>query len=200
VNASIVATTSAPTRGSVVLGAALVLAGCAVAPTTPSVMVLPGTQKTQAQFQGDVGRCQQQAQSLVAPAAQAANDQAVATAAVGTVIGAAVGALLGTPYYAGQSAAWGAGSGLLVGGALGGSAAQASSYGLQQRYDAAYAQCMYASGNQVPAPAGYRRPATVAMPPPAPAPRAPSYPPPNTPAPSYPPPNTPPPLGAVAPG
>jgi hypothetical protein len=205
-------TTAALRHGALAWAALAVLAGCAVAPTAPSVAVLPGTQKSQAQFQGEVSLCQQQAQAQVAPATQAANDQALASAAVGTVLGAAVGALLGSPYYAGQSAAWGAGSGLLLGGAMGGSAAQASSYGLQQRYDAAYVQCMYAQGNQVPVPAGYRR---AAMP--SPSPRAPSYPPPNTQAPSnpapptsapgqrmqppsYPPPNTPPPLGAMAPG
>jgi hypothetical protein len=222
-------TTTAPRHGALALGALAVLAGCAVAPTAPSVAVLPGTQKSQAQFQGDVYLCQQQAQAQVAPVAQAANDQALASAAVGTVLGAAVGALLGSPYYAGQSAAWGAGSGLLLGGAMGGSAAQASSYGMQQRYDAAYVQCMYAQGNQVPVPAGYRRAATVSMPPP-PIPRAPSYPPPNTLAPSnlppkatapgyappntlppsypppntrppsYPPPDTPPPPGTLVPG
>ena len=41
--------------------AAVVLAGCASAPTGPSVMVLPGTNKSMEQFQADDARCRQAA-------------------------------------------------------------------------------------------------------------------------------------------
>jgi len=41
------------------LVAAVVLAGCASAPTGPSVMVLPGTNKSMEQFQADDARCRQ---------------------------------------------------------------------------------------------------------------------------------------------
>ena len=44
-----------------VLGVAAVIAGCASAPTGPSVMVLPGSNKTMDQFQTDDGRCRQMA-------------------------------------------------------------------------------------------------------------------------------------------
>jgi hypothetical protein len=178
------------------LAALLALGGCAVAPTTPSVMVLPGTQKSPAQFQADAGVCQQRAQALLAPQAEVANNQAAATALVGTAIGAAVGALFGSGYYnPNSSIAWGAGSGLLVGSTLGAGNSQASSYGLQQRFDIAYMQCMYQFGNQIPGQTArvVRRAAPPLPPPNQSAPRG--YSPPAGSAPNYPPPNTPPPIG-----
>lgn len=171
-----------------VLGAVLALGGCAVTPTAPSVMVLPGTQKSAAQFQADNAACQQHAYATVAPGAQAANNQAVATAAVGTAVGAAAGAMLGG---GSQSAAFGAGTGLMFGSAVGSSQSQYSSYGLQRRYDIAYMQCMYVQGHQVPGQASYRRQAPAV--PPA------GLPPPVYSPPSYPPPNTPPPVGPAPP-
>jgi hypothetical protein len=179
--------------------ALLVLQGCAVAPAGPSVLVLPGAQKTEAQFQADQAGCQQQARAQVAPSVDAANGQAAATAVVGTAIGAAVGALIGYGgyggygHYAHQAAAWGAGAGMLYGGAVGSSSSQASNPGLQQRYDHAFAQCMVLRGNQMPGVASYRHPVPAIPPPP------PNHPPPNVRPPSVPPPNTPPPVGAFAP-
>jgi len=181
--------------------AALALSGCAVAPTGPSVLVLPGAQKNNVQFQADLAACQQQAQAQVAPAVDAANNQAAATALVGTAVGAAIGALVGYGSYGGwgyygnpaaQSAAWGAGAGLAYGGVVGGSGSQAANAGLQQRYDQAYAQCMVLRGNQMPGAAPVRR-AAPALPPPPPG----YVPPPR--APALPPPDTPPPVGVVAP-
>ena len=175
---------------------ALALGGCAVAPTAPTVAVLPGSQKTADQFQADSGTCQQQAQALLANDAQAANNQAATSAVVGTVIGAAAGALLGQGSYNPSAVAgWGAGAGLLIGSTAGGGNSQFASYSLQQRFDIAYMQCMYLRGNQVPGQVAYRRQAVVtpavAYPPPN-QPRS-SYPPPNYPPPNYPPPNYPPP-------
>jgi hypothetical protein len=180
---------------------AVALTGCAVAPTAPTVMVLPGTQKTPSQYQLDNARCQQQAQAVVAPQVDAANNQAAASAIIGTAIGAAVGALFGSGYYYNSSAAaWGAGTGLLMGSSVGAGQSQASSYSLQQRYDIAFMQCMYQLGNQVPGQVTARRPAPAARAvptvPPANQP-APNYPPPNTPAPTFPPPNTPAPMGVA---
>jgi hypothetical protein len=181
--------------------AALALGGCAVAPTGPSVLVLPGAQKNDAQFQADLAACQQQAQAQVAPAVDAANNQAAATALVGTAVGAAIGALVGYGSYGGwgyygnpaaQSAAWGAGAGLAYGGVVGGSGSQAANAGLQQRYDQAYAQCMLLRGNQMPGVAPLRR-AAPALPPPPPG----YVPPPR--APAVPPPGTSPPVGVMAP-
>ena len=166
------------------VAAALVLGGCAIAPTKPSVLVLPGTQKSPPEFQADSAACQQQAQAMLAPEVQAINNQAATSAAVGTVIGAATGALFG--YGNGSAVAWGAGTGLAVGSAVGGGNSQNSSYGLQRRFDIAYLQCMYAHGNQVPGQASYRRQVPItpqASRPPPPPPAQPNYPPPNTPPP-----------------
>jgi hypothetical protein len=199
-----------PWRAVAAAGMALTLAGCAVAPTGPSVLVLPGAQKHSGQFQADLAACQQQAQAQVAPAVDAANNQAAATALVGTAIGAAIGALVGYGSYGGwgyygnpaaQSAAWGAGAGLAYGGVVGGSGSQAANAGLQQRYDQAYAQCMVLRGNQLPGTASVRRSPPALLPPPPPSyvpPPPPGYGPPQR-APAVPPPGTPPPVGLVAP-
>lgn len=173
-------------RISKILAAALALAagGCATTPTAPNVTVLPGSQKSPDQFQVDANFCQQQAQALLANDAQAANNQAVANAAVATFIGAVAGALMGQGSYNPSAAAgWGAGTGLLIGSTVAGGNSQAASYSLQQRFDVAYMQCMYQRGNQVPGQVSYRRQAVIT---PAPYQAPPNYPPPN-----YPPPNQP---------
>jgi len=181
-------TTLVPTILAV--GAALTLAGCAVTPTAPTVMVLPGAQTSQAQFQADSMECQQQAQALLAGNVQAANDQAAANVVVGTVVGAAIGALMGQgSYHPSDAVAWGAGTGLLIGSTAAGGSSQASSYSLQQRFNIAYAQCMYLRGNQVPGQVRPRTQIQAVPPPPNYAP--PTYPPPNYPPPTYPPPNYP---------
>jgi hypothetical protein len=178
-----------PGLGPCVALAAAALSGCAVVPAGPSVMVLPGALKSQSQFQADQAGCQQQAAQSVAPAVDAANQQAAATAVVGTAIGAAVGALMGYGvyggygHYANQSAAWGAGAGLMYGGAVGGSGSQAANAGLQQRYDNAFAQCMLLRGHQLPGASAYRRVPPPAFPPPPPGYLPPAVPPPNTPPP-----------------
>ncbi|HTO56111.1 MAG TPA: YMGG-like glycine zipper-containing protein [Myxococcota bacterium] len=121
-------------------------------PSGPSVMALPGSGKNFAQFQSDDAMCRGFAaqQTGVSPA-QAASDSAVSSAVIGAAVGAAAGTLFGVAAHdPGAGAAIGAGSGLLVGSAAGASAAEQSRYALQQRYDTAYVQCMYANGEQVP--------------------------------------------------
>jgi len=155
------------------IGALALLAGCATLPSGPSTLSLPGTGKSFDQFRFDDSQCRAYAYQSVG--GQTPNDAAVqsgvAGAAIGTAIGAAAGAAItGTS----QGAAWGAGSGLLVGSAVGASNAYASSYQLQQRYDYAYQQCMYARGNRVPVDGrfanvpgygyGYSSPARVVTP------------------------------------
>lgn len=200
-----------PTHAMCAVAAVLGLSACAVAPSGPNVMVLPGAQKSQGQYQADFSTCRQQAQAQVAPGVEAANNQAAANAVIGTAIGAAFGALVGYGggyggygHYANQAAAWGAGTGLLYGGAVGSSYSQAANVGLQQRYDAAYAQCMVLQGNQLPGQTAYRRAAPSLPPPPPgyvpPNVAPPNYPPRNALPPVVPPPNTPAPIGAVAPG
>ena len=150
----------------------LVLAGCAVVPTGPTAMVLPGSGKSFEQFRSDDMECRQYAHYQIGgrTAEQAAVDSGVRSAAVGTVVGAVAGAAIGGHNGAGV----GAGTGLLLGSAAGSDAAQRSAYGSQRQYDNAYIQCMYAKGHQVPVPQSQ-----------APVRRAPTY------TPTYPPTYTP---------
>lgn len=194
-------------RSSLPLAAAgLALGACTVIPTGPSVMALPGSQKSVEQYQVDVAQCQRYADAIVASAAGGtaanADNQVASTAAAGAVLGAATGAIIGSATgQGGQGAAIGAGTGLLFGAAAGSPYASMSSYQLQRGYDRAYLQCMYARGNQVPVSRGsvgpsrpvyaYPRQAPGNYPPPPPSA---GYPPPaNVPPSSYPPPDTPPP-------
>ena len=166
------------------------LSGCAVSPSGPSVMALPGSGKSWDQFRFDDSECRSWAQSQIGGggADQAATDATLRSVAVGTAVGALAGAAMGGERGAGT----GAGTGLIVGTVAGTSAAQGSSSGAQHRYDNAYIQCMYAKGNQVPTPGygtSYRRspaPAHLGYPPPPPA----GYPPPPPPGYSAPPPLT----------
>ena len=142
------------------LASTLALAACAVAPPSgPSVMALPQPGKSFEAFQQDDGICRGWAsqQSGGPAAAQAANNGAVGSAILGTALGAGIGAALGSAGGAmGAGAAIGGATGLLAGSAIGGNNAQASGAHAQQRYDAAYTQCMYSKGDSVHSqPAGY---------------------------------------------
>ena len=165
------------------LAAVLALTGCVTAPAGPRVMALPGSAKSFDQFQADDVSCREYAQYTLGPSdpAKAANDAAAANAAWGAALGAAAGAIIGAAtHQAGPGAAIGAGTGLLFGSAAGSNAAGATYYGAQRQYDAAYLQCMYAKGNQVPAAAApryYRAPPPYGYPYPAP-PAPPAGPPP----------------------
>jgi outer membrane lipoprotein SlyB len=130
------------------LAAAGLLSACAVVPSGPSVMALPGTGKTYDQFRNDDYNCRQFAfqQTGGVSTNQAATNSAVGSAVVGTALGAAAGAAFG----GGQGAAIGAGAGLLAGSAVGMGNAQGSAYQVQRNYDNAYLQCMYANGNRIP--------------------------------------------------
>ena len=152
-------------RLSVFLAMPLV-AACVVVPTGPSQVALPGSTKTFDQFRYDDAVCRQYAleQSGSVTAAQAGEQSIARSAALGTVIGAAAGAAMGGS----QGAGVGAGTGLLFGSMAGTGTAQASSYGVQQRYDNAYVQCMYAKGHRVPV-SGYYGPARYVAPTTAPA-------------------------------
>jgi hypothetical protein len=156
--------------GIVLLGIGM-LSACAVMPTGPNVMVLPAPGKPFEVFQGDDAVCRQYAQSQVGiEPAEAANQSAVTSGAVGTVLGAAAGALIGAGVgNAAAGAAIGGGSGLVLGSATGVQASGASAASLQSRYDMAYVQCMYAKGNQVPGVAvAPSTPSARSIPPPPP--------------------------------
>lgn len=133
------------------LGATAVLlttAGCVSVPSSPSVMVLPGNGLSFEQFHNDDVVCQNFAYSQVedVSAAPAEVGNAATTAIIGTAFGAATGAILGGRV----GAAIGAGVGFVASSIAGSGAATRSSYQAQQHYDAAYIQCMYANGHQVP--------------------------------------------------
>jgi outer membrane lipoprotein SlyB len=158
------------------LALTLLVASCTTMPTGPTVMVLPGSNKSFDQFRADDMECRNYALQSVGglTASQAATQSGVSSAVVGTVLGAAAGAAIGGHEGAGV----GAGTGLVVGGLAGTGTAQASGYDLQYRYDHGYIQCMYAKGHQVPVsgsiyrqsrPARYMAPSSTPNIPPPPA-------------------------------
>ena len=126
----------------------LLISGCASVPSGPSVMVLPGTGVPFNQFRNDDIICQQYASFQVGGTTpnQAAMKSGATSAVVGTALGAAAGAAIG----GGSGAAIGAGSGLVAGSLVGTGIAGSSMDEVQQRFDIAYIQCMYAKGHQVP--------------------------------------------------
>ena len=128
------------------LALSAVLAACAGPPPGPTVQVMPPPNKPFDVFASDQAYCKQYADQQVSGQAQSANNQAVGTAVIGTLLGAGLGAAIG----GGQGAAIGAASGAVGGTALGAANSQGQQGSIQQQYDNAYAQCMYAKGNQVP--------------------------------------------------
>jgi hypothetical protein len=164
-----------------ILAPALLLSACASEPLGPTVAVMPAPNKPFDVFQSDQAVCKQFAFSQTQGGAQQANNRQVGTALVGTLLGAGLGAAIG----GGRGAAIGAGAGALGGTAVGAGPSQRAQYTLQEQYDLAYSQCMYAHGNQVP---GYQPP--PGPPPPPPPGYAPNYAPSYAPsyAPGYPPP------------
>ena len=154
---------------------AIMLAGCATAPTGPSVLVLPGTGKSFDQFNRDEVYCRDYAMRGLGGQSpgKVSNDSTVKSAVTGTAIGAVAGAALGGH----DGAAVGAGTGLLLGSAMGGESGRYERGSAQTRYDNSYIQCMYGLGHRVPVPAGMfppeARPASPApassAPPPPPA-------------------------------
>lgn len=155
------------------LAAVLLLAGCASAPTGPSVMALPGSGKSFDQFRADDLECRRYGREQSAGADP--EGAALRSAAVGTAVGAVAGAAIGGRDAAGV----GAGTGLIVGSMAGSGTARGAGYDAQRLYDNAYVQCMYARGQQVPVSGALRsRPAVPAAASPAGIPPAAAYPPP----------------------
>jgi uncharacterized protein YcfJ len=140
------------------LAGVLLLQGCAMTPSNPTVAVLPGQGKSFGQFQADQAVCKQYASAQVAGQADRANQLGVGGAVLGTVLGAGLGAAVG----GGRGAAIGAASGAVGGTALGAGYTGGQQYTIQQQYDIAYEQCQYSKGNQVPGyapgPVGYAPP------------------------------------------
>jgi hypothetical protein len=154
------------------------LGGCAVMPTGPSVLALPGTGRTFDEFRVDDANCRSYAYETIGgqTAEQAQVASGVGTAALGTLLGAAAGAAIG----GGHGAAAGAGLGLLGGSITGAQASSATGQSQQERFDNAYVQCMYAGGHRVPVWGNFAESALAQPPPPPPA-DTPPPPPPGTP-------------------
>jgi hypothetical protein len=152
------------------------LGGCAMLPAGPGIMALPGSKKSFDEFRVDDGQCRQYAYEQVGGVtpSQAATSAGVGGAVVGTAVGAAAGAAIGGS----SGAAVGAGVGLVTGTAVGTSYAYGSWYTVQQRYDYAYLQCMYAKGNKVPVSRAYVQSRPQAGTPPPNDPPPPDQPPP----------------------
>lgn len=164
-----------PLRFALVLGA-LLLGACASTPSGPSVLVLPGTGKNFDQFRADDADCRQYADEQVGGNTpnQIAGDGVAKSAALGTAVGAVAGAAIGGQDGAGV----GAGTGMAVGALAGTGAGNTSAYGVQQRYDYAFMQCMYAKGHKIPVSGRFESlrpsaPAAYTAPPPPPPPALP---------------------------
>jgi hypothetical protein len=122
------------------------VAGCAATPMGPTVPVMPAPYKPFEVFRQDQTACTDYAERQVAGLARMANGAQVATGVAATVLGAGLGAAIG----GGRGAAIGAAEGAMAGTIIGAGGSERSQADLQQRYDAAYTQCMYGHGNQVP--------------------------------------------------
>ncbi len=136
--------------------AVIALTACAPTVMAPTVPVMPGQNKPFDQFAADQQTCQGYANSQTAPLAAQANNQAVGTALLTTALGAGLGAAVG----GGRGAAIGAASGAVIGTGMGAQGSSFAGMSIQQQFDAYYAQCMSARGNQVPgfAPGQYGTP------------------------------------------
>lgn len=122
------------------------LAACAAPPMGPMVQVIPGPGKPFDQFRDEDFSCRRFAQMQIDGQAQAVNDRAVGGAGLSTALGAGLGAIVG----GGSGAAVGAVTGAGLGVGMGAGSTAGAQGGIQYQYDNAYAQCMYARGNQVP--------------------------------------------------
>jgi Putative peptidoglycan binding domain len=117
----------------------------------PIVRAMPGPGKPFAVFQADQAVCKAFAADHVSGQVRATNQTAAGTAVLGTLVGAGLGAAAGNlAGAAGTGAAVGAAVGAGGGAALGATNSSNHQRGIQARYDAAYAHCMIAKGEQVP--------------------------------------------------
>ena len=166
-------------KSSAVFAGLALLSGCAHPPMGPSFEAYAPQGKPFELFTQENNYCKQYANGAVSGQAEQANNQAVGSAALGTVLGAGLGAAVG----GGRGAAIGAASGAAVGTGYGANGSQMAQFSIQQQYDNAYSSCMVSKGNIVqgyaPPPPGYAPPPPgYAPPPPGYAPPPPGYAPP----------------------
>jgi hypothetical protein len=138
--------------------APLIVGGCVPAMLSPTVSVIPGPNKSLEAFAIEQAACKQFAELQITEARNQINNQIAGT----VLLNAALGASQAAGGTGGDIAASAAASGLAAANANVPNA-QAATIALQQQYDGAYSQCMYAKGNQVPgfqvaAPVTHRRP------------------------------------------
>jgi hypothetical protein len=157
------------------MSAALLLAGCAEEPYGPTIPVMPAQGKSQAEFAQDDAACQTYAHQAIAGQVDRANNDQAASTIIGTALGAGLGAAVGNT----RGAIVGGAAGAAIGASAGPGAY--ADYGIQRRYNIAYAQCMSSHGNQVAMrPRRYGPPPGYYPPPPPPG-----YGPPPPPPPGY---------------
>lgn len=127
------------------------LGGCAATPQGSTVAVMPGPGKTFESFQADNASCKTFAGDQVKGQADAANQRAAGAGALTTVLGTGLGAATGAIFgNAGAGAGVGAVAGAGTGTAIGTSNSSNDQASIQQQYDIAFSQCMYARGDRVP--------------------------------------------------
>lgn len=165
---------------SLIIAFLISISGCAIPPAGPTVQVIPGTNKTWAQFTNDGYQCQQIATAMVGNPAEMAQEQIVGGIIVGTILGGLTGGLIGSTTGSGRGTSTGVGLGAVAGGTTGGligsQRAEAVGATVQMRWDQAYSSCMYNFGHKIP---GYQeQPAQPSQPAPQPAPPPPPPPPP----------------------
>jgi hypothetical protein len=129
-----------------VLIPAILLGACAQTPMGPTVQVLPGPNKSLADFQNDQAICRQFGQQAVNDQARGANLRGLAVAGLTTALGAGLGGAIG----GGSGAGIGAAAGALGGAGLAGAQTSRAQNSIQAQFDAAFAQCMFSLGNSVP--------------------------------------------------
>jgi uncharacterized protein YcfJ len=146
-----VARRAAAGQAIVSISVLMLLASCAATPLGPTVQVMPGPGKSFDTFQADQAGCKNYAADQVRGQAEAANQNAVGAALLTTALGAGLGAAAGgAAGNAGAGAAIGAAAGAGTGAAIGANGNANAQYSIQQQYDAAFSQCMYSKGDQVP--------------------------------------------------
>lgn len=133
-------------KAKAVIAVLALLGGCVSPPIGPTVAVLPAPGKPLDKFAEEDAYCREYARQQVALAPEQVDSQLIGSAVVGTLLGAGLGAAVGR----GPGAAFGAATGTLIGTGMASGNAAWAQMTIQQRYNIAYMQCMYAKGNQVP--------------------------------------------------
>jgi hypothetical protein len=128
------------------LAGVMMLGACVETPMGSTVPVMPGPNKSLANFQNDQAMCRQFAQQAVADQTQGANLRGLGTAALTTALGAGLGGAIG----GGRGAGIGAASGAIGGAGIAAAGSSNAQRSIQAQFDNAFAACMFSLGNTVP--------------------------------------------------